>query len=149
TLRARLRHPGEQLNHQRQHLTTLTQRLQRAMQQTLTQQKAQVTQLEKRLAGQDMARLYHAEQERLNNLQRRLASAMQRAVEARQVRLNSTARELNAVSPLAVLGRGYAIAQDEKGHIIRRADDTAPGQKLSLRLGEGKLSVEVKRRYKK
>lgn len=148
-LRARLRHPGEQLARQRQHIATLTQRLQRAMQQTLTQQKTQVTQLERRLASQDMARLYRTEREHVDSLQRRLGGAMQRALEVRQTRLNSAARELNAVSPLAVLGRGYAIAQDEKGQIIRRADDTALGQKLSLRLGEGKLSVEVKRRYKK
>lgn len=149
TLRARLRHPGEQLEHQRQHLTTLTQRLQRAMQQMLTQQKAQVVQLERRLSSQDMARLHRAEQEYVDQLQRRLGKAMQRALEVRRVRLNSAARELNAISPLAVLGRGYAIAQDEKGHIIRRAEDTAPGQKLSLRLSEGRLNVEVKRRYKK
>lgn len=149
TLRARLRHPGEQLEHQRQHLTTLTQRLQRAMQQMLTQQKAQVVQLERRLSSQDMARLHRAEQEYVDQLQRRLGKAMQRALEVRRVRLNSAARELNAISPLAVLGRGYAIAQDEKGQVIRRAEDTAPGQKLSLRLSEGRLNVEVKRRYKK
>ncbi|WP_434984530.1 exodeoxyribonuclease VII large subunit [Vreelandella zhaodongensis] len=149
TLRARLRHPGEQLNRQRQHITALSQRLQRAMQQSVQQQQARVTQLSKRLASQDMARLHRTEQERVSQLQRRLASAMQRALEVRQARLSSAARELHAVSPLAVLGRGYAIAQDEKGHVIRRAEDTAPGQKLSLRLGEGRLNVEVKRRYKK
>lgn len=148
TLRARLRHPGEQLEHQRQHLTTLTQRLQRAMQQTLTQQKAQVVQLERRLSSQDMARLHRAEQENVDQLQRRLGKAMQRALEVRRVRLNSAARELNAISPLAVLGRGYAIAQDEKGQVIRRADDTQPGQKIKLKLAEGRLSVEVKRRLK-
>ncbi|WAM56324.1 exodeoxyribonuclease VII large subunit [Vreelandella venusta] len=148
TLRARLRHPGEQLERQRQHVTALCQRLQRAMQQTVQQQQARVTQLSKRLASQDMARLHRAEQERFSQLQRRLASAMQRALEVRQARLSSAARELNAISPLAVLGRGYAIAQDEKGQVIRRAEDTAPGQKLSLRLGEGRLNVEVKRRYK-
>ncbi|MFC7369289.1 exodeoxyribonuclease VII large subunit [Vreelandella zhaodongensis] len=149
TLRARLRHPGEQLNRQRQHITALSQRLQRAMQQSVQQQQARVTQLSKRLASQDMARLHRTEQERVSQLQRRLASAMQRALEVRQARLSSAARELHAVSPLAVLGRGYTIAQDEKGHVIRRAEDTAPGQKLSLRLGEGRLNVEVKRRYKK
>ncbi len=149
TLRARLRHPGEQLDRQRQHVTALYQRLQRAMQQGVQQQQARVTQLSKRLASQDMARLHRAEQEHISQLQRRLASAMQRALEVRQTRLSSAARELNAVSPLAVLGRGYAIAQDDKGHVIRRAEDTAPGQKLSLRLGEGRLNVEVKRRYKK
>ncbi|WP_433924669.1 exodeoxyribonuclease VII large subunit [Vreelandella sp. 21] len=148
TLRARLRHPGEQLEHQRQHVTALCQRLQRAMQQTVQQQQVRVTQLSKRLASQDMVRLHRVEQERVSQLQRRLASAMQRALEVRQARLSSAARELNAISPLAVLGRGYAIAQDEKGHVIRRAEDTAPGQKLSLRLGEGRLNVEVKRRYK-
>ncbi|MGO2009574.1 exodeoxyribonuclease VII large subunit [Vreelandella alkaliphila] len=148
TLRARLRHPGEQLERQRQHVTALCQRLRRAMQQTVQQQQTRVTQLSKRLASQDMVRLHRAEQERVSQLQRRLASAMQRALEVRQARLSSAARELNAISPLAVLGRGYAIAQDEKGHVIRRAEDTAPGQKLSLRLGEGRLNVEVKRRYK-
>ncbi|MGP5308426.1 exodeoxyribonuclease VII large subunit [Vreelandella alkaliphila] len=148
TLRARLRHPGEQLERQRQHVTALCQRLQRAIQQTVQQQQVRVTQLSKRLASQDMVRLHRTEQERVSQLQRRLASAMQRALEVRQARLSSAARELNAISPLAVLGRGYAIAQDEKGHVIRRAEDTAPGQKLSLRLGEGRLNVEVKRRYK-
>ena len=148
TLRARLRHPGEQLERQRQHVTALCQRLQRAMQQTVQQQQTRVTQLSKRLASQDVARLHRAEQERVSQLQRRLASAMQRALEVRQARLSSAARELNAISPLAVLGRGYAIAQDEKGQVIRRAEDTEPGQKLSLRLGEGRLNVEVKRRYK-
>ncbi|WKD29132.1 exodeoxyribonuclease VII large subunit [Halomonas sp. KG2] len=148
TLRARLRHPGEQLERQRQHVTALCQRLQRAMQQHVYQQQARVTQLSKRLSSQDMVRLHRAEQERVSQLQRRLASAMQRTLEVRQARLSSAARELNAISPLAVLGRGYAIAQDEKGQVIRRAEDTAPGQKLSLRLGEGRLNVEVKRRYK-
>ncbi|EGP20830.1 exodeoxyribonuclease VII large subunit [Halomonas sp. TD01] len=149
TLRARLRHPGEQLNRQRQYVSALTQRLQRAMQQSVQQQQTRVTQLSKRLASQDMARLHRTEQERVSQLQRRLASTIQRALEVRQALLSSAARELNAVSPLAVLGRGYAIAQDEKGHVIRRAEDTEPGQKLSLRLGEGRLSVEVKRRYNK
>ena len=148
-LRARLRHPGERLAHQRQHLQALAQRLARAMQFTLSQQQRQLGQLGRRLASQDMARLHRAESERIERLQRRLASAMQRQLEARQARLHSAARALNAVSPLAVLGRGYAIAQDEQGQIVRRAQDTQPGQLLKLKLGEGRLSVEVKRRYQK
>ncbi|PRY65185.1 exodeoxyribonuclease VII large subunit [Vreelandella songnenensis] len=149
SLRARLRHPGEQLNRQRQHVTTLAQRLTRAMQQTLTQQQTRVAQLGRRLASQDMTRLHRAESERVNQLNRRLENAMQRQLQRQQARLTSAARELNAISPLAVLGRGYAIAQDEKGQVVRRAQETTPGQKLSLRLGEGRLSVEVKRRLSK
>ncbi|MFI0472459.1 exodeoxyribonuclease VII large subunit [Halomonas sp. HMF6819] len=148
-LRARLKHPGEQLAQRRQHVDSLAQRLQRAMNQTLGQQQSRVAQLTKRLASQDMARLHQAEQARLAQLDRRLKSAVERILEARRARLSSVARELNAVSPLAVLGRGYAIAQDSAGQVVRRAEDTALGQTLSLRLGEGRLSVEVKRRHKK
>jgi exodeoxyribonuclease VII large subunit len=78
----------------------------------------------------------------------RLENAMRQQLQTRQARLTSAARELNAVSPLAVLGRGYAIAQDAQGQVVRRATDTTPGQRLKLRLGEGWLSVDVKRRYK-
>ncbi|MGS2744444.1 exodeoxyribonuclease VII large subunit [Halomonas sp. LS-001] len=147
TLRARLRHPGEQLKQQRQHVTALGQRLERTMQLQLAQQRERIVQLQKRLNSQELDRRHQAEQTRLNTLNRRLQNAMTLQLERRHARITSLARELNAVSPLAVLGRGYAIAQDEKGQIIRRAEDTQPGQKLKLRLGEGKLSVEVKRRF--
>ncbi|UYG00621.1 exodeoxyribonuclease VII large subunit [Halomonas sp. GD1P12] len=148
-LRARLKHPGEQLAQRRQHVETLFQRLQRAMNHSLGQQQSRTAQLAKRLASQDMTRLHQAEQARLAQLDRRLKGAVARTLEARRARLSSVARELNAVSPLAVLGRGYAIAQDSTGQVVRRAEDTVPGQTLSLRLGEGRLSVEVKRRHKK
>ena len=149
SLRARLRHPGEQLKQQRQHVTALSQRLERTMQIHLTQQRERIVQLQKRLNSQELERRHQAEQNRLKTLKKRLHNAMASQLERRHTRITSLARELNAVSPLAVLGRGYAITQDEKGQVIRRAEDTTPGQKLSLRLSEGRLSVEVKRRYKR
>lgn len=149
SLRARLRHPGEQLKQQRQHVTALNQRLERTMQLHLAQQRERIIQLQKRLNSQQLKSRHQAEQTHLNTLGQRLQNAINLQLEKRHTRITSLARELNAVSPLAVLGRGYAIAQNEEGQIIRRAEDTAPGQKLSLRLGEGRLSVEVKRRYKR
>ena len=47
-----------------------------------------------------------------------------------------------------VLAAGGYPGTYERGQVIRRAQDTRPGQALSLRLEEGRLSVEVKRRYK-
>ncbi|MCP1328446.1 exodeoxyribonuclease VII large subunit, partial [Halomonas sp. 707D4] len=146
-LRARLRHPGERLAQQRHHVDALAQRLHRAARLALAQQQQRVTQLARRMESQDMARLHQGEQTRLTQLSRRLEGAMTRGLHDHRARLNSAARELNAVSPLAVLGRGYAIAQDEAGQVVRRAKDVTPGQALSLRLGEGRLSVEVKRRH--
>lgn len=147
SLRARLRHPGERLAQQRHHVDALAQRLHRAARLALAQQQQRVTQLARRMESQDMARLHQGEQTRLTQLLRRLEGAMTRGLHDHRARLSSAARELNAISPLAVLGRGYAIAQDESGQVVRRAKDVTPGQALSLRLGEGRLSVEVKRRH--
>ncbi|MOA63621.1 exodeoxyribonuclease VII large subunit [compost metagenome] len=47
------------------------------------------------------------------------------------------------VSPLATLGRGYSILLDERGRAVRRAADTAPGQRLSAKLHEGELALRV------
>ena len=146
-LRARLRHPGEALNQKRQQLNALNVRLERAAHKSLAARQSALSQLEKRLQNHHLDRRHRQESERVTALTGRLENAMRQQLQTRQARLTSAARELNAVSPLAVLGRGYAIAQDAQGQIIHRAADTTPGQRLKLRLGEGSLSVEVKRRY--
>ena len=54
---------------------------------------------------------------------------------------------------LGDIGRNCAVLESEGRMVILDcgqmfADDTQPGQRLKLRLGEGRLNVEVKRRYK-
>lgn len=67
-----------------------------------------------------------------------------RSVESSRVRLERLAAGLEALSPLAVLGRGYAIARREAdGAIVRRSRDVVSGEALRLRLGEGELHVRV------
>lgn len=148
-LRARLRHPGEVLDHNRRQLNTLNVRLGRAMRKSLAERQSALAGLEKRLKNHRLDRRHRQESERLAGLANRLEAAIHQQLEARRTRLGGTLRALNAVSPLAVLSRGYAIPQDSQGRIVRRAADTEPGQRLRLRLGEGSLSVEVTRRYKK
>ena len=86
--------------------------------------------------------------QRLVQADSRLQAALPRQLAEHRQRLSSLARELQAVSPLAVLGRGYSILSDDEGRVIQRSQDTKPGQQLTARLGEGRLKVEVKRRFK-
>jgi exodeoxyribonuclease VII large subunit len=61
--------------------------------------------------------------------------------------LGRAAGRLESLSPLAVLGRGYAIVRRAPdGAIVRRAADVAPGDGLEVRLGEGEIEAEVRRR---
>lgn len=148
-LRARLRHPGEVLSRQRHTLAELDARLERALRQRLAAERQRLAQLQRRLAARPPRREVEQAGARLDAARARLDQAMQHALTRQRERLAGLARELQAVSPLAVLGRGYAILQDDRGQVVHRAADTRPGQALTARLGEGRLQVEVKRRLKK
>jgi len=61
-------------------------------------------------------------------------------------RLSETVTRLDALSPLAVLGRGYALVRRESdGRIVRAASDVSLGDRLELRLASGQIGAEVTR----
>ena len=61
----------------------------------------------------------------------------------RAARLALAGRRLDALSPLSVLDRGYAIALNEAGEAVKDAETLKPGDKLSLRLARGTRQVIV------
>ncbi|WP_322527935.1 exodeoxyribonuclease VII large subunit [Salinicola sp. LHM] len=148
-LRARLRHPGERLAQQRQHLAGLDRRLQLAMRQRLQRDHQRLDAATRRFTLHDPSRTLRQARERVEQLRQRLEAGQRRKLQQERQNLQGIARELNAVSPLAVLGRGYSILQDDSGQVVRAASQTQPGQTLTARLGEGRLKLEVKRRLKR
>ena len=78
---------------------------------------------------------------RLDTLWRGIEREGTRALALRRERLAALAARLDALSPLAVLGRGYAIARLPGGSVLRRAGDLAPGDPFTLRLAEGELDA--------
>jgi len=58
--------------------------------------------------------------------------------------LREAAGRLDAMSPLAVLARGYAVCLDERSRrVLVRADDVAAGEKVAVALGSGGLRCTV------
>ncbi|WP_438768362.1 exodeoxyribonuclease VII large subunit [Kushneria sp. TE3] len=145
---SRLRHPGERLSTQRQRLDDLEARLTRAMRYRLEQSRQRLTTDQARLQQTSPERALRDHRVRLEALEQRLMAAPERRINEQRQKLEGLMRELNAVSPLAVLGRGYAILESSNG-VVRRSQDTQPGEVLTARLGEGRLKVEVKRRLKR
>jgi exodeoxyribonuclease VII large subunit len=70
------------------------------------------------------------------------AAAQARLDDAR-ARLAVAAASLDALSPLAVLQRGYALVQDEQGRLLRDARRVTAGDHLNLRLARGTLRCRV------
>ena len=61
-----------------------------------------------------------------------------------EARLRTGAARLDSLSPLAVLGRGYAMVWDEsRTRVIRRASEVKPGDDVRVTLSEGELRCEV------
>ena len=90
-----------------------------------------------------MRRRLDAERNQVEQLRRRLHQSMSRTLEQERARLALAGRRLDALSPLSVLDRGYAIALNEAGEAVKDADALEPGDKLSLRLARGTRQVVV------
>ena len=54
-----------------------------------------------------------------------------------------------ALSPLAILDRGYALVFDPSGALLKDAGAVKPGDEISARLAKGSLSATVNRRKQK
>lgn len=74
----------------------------------------------------------------------RLCAAYQKLAVQKRGQLGRNAAALDALSPLKVLGRGYAIAHTGEGAILRSAEEVQVGDRLRLRLSDGTLNCEVK-----
>ena len=83
---------------------------------------------------------------RLERLDGGLRRGLEKCVARKRQRFARLAASLDALSPLKVLGRGYAIAQKGDGKVIASVGDAAPGERFSLRLADGSLSCTVEER---
>ena len=79
----------------------------------------------------------------LDFLRARLASQGEKTVGERRREYVRLAASLDALSPLKVLARGYAVATGEDGKVLRRVSDTREGEVLALRLIDGALRCRV------
>ncbi len=80
----------------------------------------------------------------LDYVQQKLGTAARGMVERDLRRFASLAAQLDAMSPLKVLGRGYAMVQDETGQVLRSAQQAELGQTVHVRLAQGSLDCTVK-----
>jgi exodeoxyribonuclease VII large subunit len=114
--------------------------------------KYQIVNLRARVQEQALSHAFDEVKSRLNNARARLdaassacdASLAEKLQEGRE-RLGLAAASLDALSPLGVLQRGYAIAQDASGKLLRDAASVNEGDFVSVRLQKGKLGTRIER----
>ena len=102
----------------------------------------QVADLGSRLAAGLAARTGLAE-ERLARTADRLYSGVDDALRRERHRADRLAAQLDALSPLRILDRGYAVPVGSEGRVLKRRADFAPGAGFRLRVADGEVPARV------
>jgi exodeoxyribonuclease VII large subunit len=103
----------------------------------------QLNELCARLQRQDVAWRTTVARERLAALETRIARAQRQHLRGCRERESGIARQLAALSPLAVLSRGYALVYDETGALLKTTESIREGQSTVTRLSRGRLRSRV------
>jgi exodeoxyribonuclease VII large subunit len=130
-----------------QHLDDLTDRAETSLHRTLRNHDTRLAQLETRLRRQHVSLRLANDRHRFQTLQQRLHSARTTPLQQAHTRLNRAVSQLEALSPLRVLERGYALVYLNEGGptdpLLRNATEAPAGTTVTAQLAKGRLRAKV------
>jgi len=127
------------------HAAELSHELRRAVRAQLARRERAYHALRLKLETFDLRRRLGTIRARLATADGQLGAAFMSAHHTRKARLGAAAARLESLSPLAVLGRGYAVCWDaERTRVIRDASTVNPGDRVRVRLERGELDCDVR-----
>jgi exodeoxyribonuclease VII large subunit len=128
------------------HAAELTHALARVVRGAVAAHARRLQVLDRQLATFDAGRRLAALRGRLVAAQGRLDAGAVRRRERARAQLQHAVARLEAMSPLSVLGRGYAVAWNaDKTRVLRDAEASAPGDVVHVTLARGELECEVRK----
>lgn len=141
--RAALGSPERRIDEERQQIDDAMARMQGSLARLITRRRAEIARYERSLAARHPSAVIADARADLGPLEVRLGASMRRRLSALREGLAGNASGLDALSPLAVLSRGYAIATAAGGRAVRDAREVAVGDRLTVRVHRGSLLVDV------
>ena len=143
-LQQKLEDPRYGLSGIRRRLSQLDMRLRGWAAKRIRAERAHLHQLTESLRRHDSRVTLARDRRRLESITARMRMAIRPALSRPSIKIARLASRLDALSPLSVLGRGYAIAiHDESGRALRKSDEATVGDRITLRLSEGTLKTRV------
>jgi len=110
----------------------------------LSEQRAHLSSLTTSLRYMSPERRIQSEHQRVDELSRRVYSSLLHRIQLQSARVNGMTQRLEALSPLAVLARGYAVVtRKDDGSVVSRVEQATPGQQISIRVSDGELDAQI------
>jgi len=139
-----LQTPARRIEHALLRIDELAARLRDGMARLLTQHRAQRRYLAQAVAAASPQRRLQTARLAYDRAIERLAAAVVTSLAARRNRIGTATARLDALSPLAILGRGYSLTRVLPSmRIIRSASEVAPGNDLLITLARGELTART------
>lgn len=147
--RLQVSHPGARLAQHAQRLDDLDMRLRSALRGNLLHQRQRLENLGTRMWRENPRHRLEVLCARAAALRQRMVTALAGSLSALERRLALSARTLDAVSPLATIGRGFAVVtRADTGELVRDASQAPAGTEIEARLSKGRLRATVHRQVK-
>lgn len=143
SLRKQLRHPGYRLQEQVQRLDELETRFKRAINTQLQNSRHHVALHQAGLLSHNPQRKVQQKVQQVQHLHQQLTSKLRGNLLKYEQQIQIQSRALHAVSPLATLARGYAIASTKNGAVITNYEQVEPGVTIHTRLDQGEIISTV------
>ena len=127
----------------RARLEGLQRQMAAALQRQAQSARGRLEALRSRAVLKDPLRPVQDRRQTLDRLTERLAAAEAAVLSEQRTRLTRLAAGLDAMSPLKVLARGYAVVSDESGKMITQARDTRQGQTVRITFRDDSVSAQI------
>ena len=132
------------INRRQQRLDELKNRLERAERQILEQDRRRLETAAAAVRHYDVRRMLAGIHQELDSRVAALAATARTLLLRQRALLNQLTGQLEALSPLAILDRGYALVFDSAGALLKEADRVKSGDEISARLAKGTVVSTVK-----
>jgi exodeoxyribonuclease VII large subunit len=126
-----------------QRVDELSYRLAQAERRRTQQARNSLESLALRLARQDVSQRLANARMRCEALSARQSQAINRLLSAKRGAFFPAVAQLDALSPVAILERGYAVIYDSAGSVVRDSADVNVGDALTARLARGRITTSV------
>ena len=142
-LSKRLRHPGDKLRELSQKLDNTETYIKKSMQNHLLSQRNNLNLQSSKLLRQSPVQNLQESKHKLSGLSKSLTFLISQISKEKQSSLLALTSTLDAVSPLAVLNRGYSILTNKKGEVVTSEKEVEAGEELTAKLKEGEIRTKV------
>jgi exodeoxyribonuclease VII large subunit len=137
------------INRRQQRLDDLKNRLDRAERQVLERHRRRLETAAAVVRHYDVRRMLGGIRRELDSRIAALAATVRTLLLRQRGTLNQLTGQLEALSPLAILDRGYALVFDSAGVLLKDAAQVKSGDEISARLAKGTVTATVSRRKQK